>query len=645
MSHQVCPRCQRANPGEAVYCYFDGIVLRQGVGMGPPPSQLLHEFVFPSGRRCRTFDELVQGCQYEWEDARELLHRGEFAQYLGRAGRLDLARAAQEAQTQADPDIALHNFLSNLPATQTQGPRLDLNPRRLQLKAVRAGEQRQIRLTVLNQGKGLLQGKLAVSEGGQWLKVADGGDGQCALKTARDQEVTLRIDARGLAAPQSYSGRLTVITNGGIAEVPVRLDLTAIPFSRAPYQGATTPRGMAERMRANPKPAVPLLEGGEIARWFAANGWSYPVEGATARGVAAVQQFFEAMGLSKPPTVQLSEDEVRFHCVPPEVPRGKVTLRTSAKKWIYAQVESDVPWLKVSTPSVSGPQQTTIAFEVDSSLMDGGRSHEGTLRILANAGQKLALRVRVDVERPHQPFTRRLLNPLFGGDANTSVSDEPLQIVAEPVKKKLPPPTPVRVPRLREPARHGFLWPLFAGMLLALLFRLLLTIPADLYARLFQASSAARGTLEAWAQSPTLEEGFLRHFVMATWWLGAVLGVLLVWRHGGRWTDLFCGAVAGAGAGLMGSATLGCVLTAVDAAPRALLTRLPNAPASPWVGTPLWVALVCAWWALLGCGIGFLLCGLGRRGARVVGALAFPLAWLFRACGLERAAAFFVPEG
>src|SRR5262249_13821940 len=149
--------------------------------------------------------------------------------------------------------------------------------------------------------------------------------------------------------------RLTVITNGGIAEVPVRLDLVTVPFARAPFQGVGSPREMAERMRASPKPAVPLLEGGEIARWFDANGWTYPVAGATARGVAAVQQFFEAMGLSKPPPVQLSEGEFRFRCAGPEVIRAQVTLRTVAKKWVYAHAAADVPWLRVTTPSVSGP--------------------------------------------------------------------------------------------------------------------------------------------------------------------------------------------------------------------------------------------------------------------------------------------------
>ena len=32
MSHHVCPRCQRVNPAEAVYCYYDPDYERLGLG-------------------------------------------------------------------------------------------------------------------------------------------------------------------------------------------------------------------------------------------------------------------------------------------------------------------------------------------------------------------------------------------------------------------------------------------------------------------------------------------------------------------------------------------------------------------------------------------------------------------------------------
>src|SRR5262245_25358490 len=336
----VCPRCKNTNPDTASFCYFDGEALRAGqAGAG---NRLATEFVFPSGRRCHTFAELAQGCQEEWAVARELLRKGVFQHFFTGGGRLDLARAAVEAMRQTDPNIGLANLLGALPGNRGGGPRLDLNPRRLHLGHVLAGETRQVELTVRNQGQGVLSGTISIAEGSEWLRVG-GGNGQCELKTPREQQVSLQVDTRGLPASQTYGAKLTVVTNGGVVEVPVRMDLAAHPFPRAPFQGARAPRELAERMRTQPKAAVPMLEGGEIARWFASNGWNYPVRGTPARGVAGVQQFFECMGLSKPPVVQLSQAEVRLSCKSAGPVRSEVTLHTAARKWVYANVESDSP--------------------------------------------------------------------------------------------------------------------------------------------------------------------------------------------------------------------------------------------------------------------------------------------------------------
>jgi hypothetical protein len=603
MPHIVCSRCQRANPAEAFYCHFDGAELRSAGGRAGPGT-LPHEFVFSSGRRCRTFDELVQGCQYEWEDARLLLHKGVFAQFMASIGRMDLVRAAREAQGNPDPDIGLHSFVSALPVAQVQGPRLELSPRRLVLGAFRAGETRQVLLTVSNGGKGLLQGKLTISEGSGWLRLAEGDPRQCALKTAREQQVSLQIDTHGLASPRSYSGKLTVITNGGIVEVPVRLDVTAHPFPRPPFQGIGSPREMAEQMKIQPKQAVPLLESGDIARWFAANGWTYPVQGPTAKGVAAVQQFFEGMGLSRPPVVAPVEPEMRFVCVPPEVAPGQVVLRSAARKWVYAQADSDVPWLRVTTPSVSGPQQALVGFEIDSTLMDEGRLHEGYIHLVANAGQRLEVRVVVDVHRPQVPFTRRLLRPFF------------------------------------------------AWALLALLYRLLLALPADVIARPLTAAEGAPrsvGAVTAWAQPPALELGFVKYFALVTWWLGAVGGGLWLWRRGGRASDVLGGIVAGGVAGLMASVTLACLLPTLDGAAREvwrlLAHRVGVAGGSPWFWTPVWIAVAAGCWAVLG-GLFGLAVGLaGSWGRWLLGWGAAPWTWLFGLCGWKRAAALLAARG
>src|SRR5262245_35116782 len=169
-----CPRCKRANPDDAIFCHYEGAELRPVAAGRLPAHHLPQEFVFPSGRRCKTFDELVEGCQYEWDDARTLLQKGAFGGYFTAIGRLDLARVAEESQGTPSLDAALHEFIDRLPVRQAQGPRLDLRPRRLLVGKVHVGATRIVPLNVANLGTGLLRGTLTVAEGYPWLQIVGG---------------------------------------------------------------------------------------------------------------------------------------------------------------------------------------------------------------------------------------------------------------------------------------------------------------------------------------------------------------------------------------------------------------------------------------------------------------------------------------
>src|SRR5436305_14325745 len=115
----VCPSCRHVNPEVATYCYFDGALLNAAAGAAAPNqhNRLAREFVFPSGRQCRTYDDFVAGCQEEWAAARDMLRRGMFSQYFASLRRMDLVRATQEAQGAPDPDIRLATFLGSLPVS------------------------------------------------------------------------------------------------------------------------------------------------------------------------------------------------------------------------------------------------------------------------------------------------------------------------------------------------------------------------------------------------------------------------------------------------------------------------------------------------------------------------------------------------
>jgi hypothetical protein len=626
----ACPRCQRTNPAEAAFCYFDGALLKSGAGDGAAVKQLPHEFIFPSGRRCRTYDELAVACQEEWNAARTLLAQGIFRQFFTSIGRMDLARSAQEAMGQSNADIGLTQLVGTLPTTiAVQGPKLDLHPRRLLLGSLFAGETRQIQLTVSNQGRGMLQGTLAVTEGGEWLKLAGANNSQMAVQTSREQQVVLQVDTRNLPAGQTYGGKLTVITNGGVVEVPARVDLAAHPFPKGPFQGARAPREMAERMRSNPKGASTLLEGGELAKWFSSNGWKYPVAGPLAKGVAGVQQFFEAMGLAKPPTVQLSQQDLRVVCRDGQPVRGQLALRTPAKKWVYGNVSSDAAWLRVLTPAISGPQQAAIAFEVDPRQLPGRRA-EGTLRIIANAGQTLTARVLAESAR----------------------------VAAQ--------------------RRGGILAAVYSLALAFLLLRFLMIVPADFLAQPKASAWAARHTAKTelaeddpiesfggWLSLPwssllisgngalpdnldprTFRDNFVSRYlfliVVLTSWLGAVLWPVLLLRRGGSMADLPWGIISGAVLGIIASASLACLVLVGDLVPQFLWDITLRKEGSVAL-LPLWLLLVLLWWTALGAGLGALLYVLGPVGRVVLAPVQHGMEWLFRTCGLPGLAELCAP--
>src|SRR5947199_5282579 len=135
--------------------------------------------------------------------------------------------------------------------------------------------------------------------------------------------------------------------------------------------------------------------------------------------------------------------------------------------------------------------------------MDEGRVHTALLKIVANGGQMLAVRVTVDVRAPHRPFTRRLFGPFL------------------------------------------------TVALVALSYRLLFAVPGDLFARVLATpiSDPAPGSPGSWITPAVEEEGFLRRFVLATWWIGTVLGAWLLWRRKTGWSDVVSGAISGTMAG------------------------------------------------------------------------------------------------
>ncbi|MBX9680014.1 MAG: hypothetical protein K2X38_14730 [Gemmataceae bacterium] len=630
MPGHACPRCRRFNPEPAYFCWFDGIELRPHAG---DAQKLAIEFTFPTGRRARTFEELAQACQDDWNSARDLLQQGAFRQFFVSLGRNDLAQRAEEAARETNADVALARFLQALPAAK-HAPKLDLQPRRIFLGTLAPGETRSLQATLKNLGAGMLQGAMTVTDGDGWIRLADAADPKrCLVNTSSDQRVGIAIDTRGLPSAQSYAAKLMVVTNGGVVELPVGFDLAAQAYPKAPFQGASTARELAEKMRKQPKAAGPALESGDIQRWFASNGWKYPVEGTPARGVAGVQQFFEAMGLSRPPLIQVTPRTLEVGCRWPETKRVSFALQTTSRKWVYATIASDSTWLRPVQRNVAGPQQAAVAVEVDSRLaVSNGAEPRGVIHVTANGGQKIAVPVQLVIDgapRPRKPLgsvTRTLVCMMLFLML--------LRMVLIPFVDMGGRSEIVRQAAVKTGLNLGatsFLHEIAGWLRLpwgSILAGSERPLPEDIAgegrvvpAREFRDYFAAR---------------FIRGLALWTFWIGGPVGAYLAWRRGGGSSDAWWGFVAGLPAGAMAAATVASLFLVCETVPHMMWSAVFRS----WTGIAAWTAwafIAVLGWGLCGLAIGLgILLIPGMRGAVLppVAAMLGGLFGFFRLRGL-----------
>ncbi len=173
---QTCIKCSRVNPEDAAYCYHDGAALaghsRNGGPVAVGSQRFVNPFVFPTGRQCRTFDELALACQNDWPVARDLLVQGFLESFLGGLGRDDLAQAAREAARFPDHDRGLDQLLGTLPSQVVEGPRLCVFPQEVSLGTLKVGDQRGCELHLENRGMRLLYGSVTCDDC-DWLALGE----------------------------------------------------------------------------------------------------------------------------------------------------------------------------------------------------------------------------------------------------------------------------------------------------------------------------------------------------------------------------------------------------------------------------------------------------------------------------------------
>ena len=398
---QICPKCHRANPADASYCYEDGYSLGGRIGAaGPvdPGSQpFAHPFVFPNGALCRNFDQLALACYNEWAVAVELIRNGDLAHFLSGLGRADLAKTVREAARQDDKDRAVDQVLGQLPAKTIEPAKLRAETLHVNMGQLAVGKDQRWELRLENQGMRLLSGAIACDDC-VWLALGDGGGSpRKVFQFLTGTVIPVQVRGRLLrAAVKPIVGRLTIETNGGAATVLVTAEVPVKPFAEGVLAGAVTPRQIAEKARVEPKAAAALFESGAVARWYIQNGWTYPVQGPSAYGIGAVQQYFEALGLTTPPKVEVRESSLFFEGKPGGGVFHTLDVATIERRPIFASAVSDQQWLKVSKIDLDG-RTAHVRLTVDPVPDRPGESLQAKLTVRANGNQRFVIPVSLRV--------------------------------------------------------------------------------------------------------------------------------------------------------------------------------------------------------------------------------------------------------
>ena len=403
---QTCGRCRRTNPRDANYCYHDGIVLSHrdddvpadGSAMNLGTQPFTVPLVFASGHACDNFQQLAEACFKERHAALALLRDGSLASFLGGQGRMDLVAAARAAARAHDPERGLDDFLGRLPFA-LPAARLRVDSPTIDLGTVRVGEDRSLEVPLTNGGMRLLYGTAACAT--EWLSLGDGAPQSSRLFQCSDR-ATLPVRILGSKLHAFEKPQEAVIhleSSGGSATVTLRLMVPIQPFPDGVLAGALTPRQLAKKAHEAPREAAALVESGAVARWYRDNGWAYPVQQPCATGVAAVQQLFEALGLVKPPVVEVSADAIHLHGRPGERLEYTLAVITHENRAAIAHGTCNVPWLHVGTPVFRG-RSAFLPLTIDAVPGRGNETLHATIAVTANGTQRFAVPVTVAVAAP-----------------------------------------------------------------------------------------------------------------------------------------------------------------------------------------------------------------------------------------------------
>ena len=370
-----CPTCSKINPSNATYCYYDGRTLAMGSQAGPLAIGTLPfpmPFCFSDGQSCANFNQLALACNERWNEARRFLSEGIWQSFFTVLGRLDLATAAQQAAREPDFDVGLTHLLEKFPADADalRPPKLSVPSAEENLGTLEPGKDHKFEVEITNQGMLVLRGLITTDC--DWLCFGEHTAGPSSKMFQTRHKYTLPVRVLGdklRAGRKPLKGQIVIDTNGGCITFPVRATVPVRPFPKGQYAndvlaGAKSPHEIAVKAKAHPEEAAVLFEQGAVKAWYASNGWTYPIQGTEGTGKGAVQQFFEVLGLTKPPRLEISAGKIVCKGKVGERLTKYVTISTKESRFVYAQGWSNHDWIQ-ARPGKSQGNTVTIPLSIE----------------------------------------------------------------------------------------------------------------------------------------------------------------------------------------------------------------------------------------------------------------------------------------
>src|SRR5438067_354836 len=111
-------------------------------------------------------------------------------------------------------------------------------------------------------------------------------------------------------------------------------------------------------------------------------------------GMGAVQQFFEALGVARPPQVQVNPTSLSFEGKPGKVFEATLEVVSAERKVVYGWATSDRYWATVGKTKLTG---RSAVIPIAITVPDRKGTQEGKFTVVGNGQQKFVVPVKVAV--------------------------------------------------------------------------------------------------------------------------------------------------------------------------------------------------------------------------------------------------------